>query len=453
MNKIYILLFVITASLYGDLSHVFNNPLNWPPILYALHIGDDESAAKLIELYPKDLDRTTKTLGGFSDNFTNGFPSYSYNAGVTPLEMALRKGKTDLFKMMVDKGADLNFKRATMPESFPGNGKLHTALSIALEENNWEIIRFLRERGYNFNLCFATTVATKDLSNHMSIIPHWNNVFEMSSVEQLPFILEILSDKEASQEAIDWFKHPNPLQRAFEEGNIEMAVLALECGCDPYAEYPKNLMTIALEMDDPAFLNLLIDHKLFLREIYAKAINEHRDDLISLLFSQGYVEGVLLDAVLAGDFEMVVLLVEQGFKDEEALTLALEIKKYSIALFLYEQKFPFHPEYHKIGRYVDPETKKFLIRNDFPVWIGHNDIISAIEVHDLELLKLYYEKGLQLKEYYWGFYTAVRQNDPDILEFFFEKHSLSKDAIDSLIREALWIRADKRIIETLSKAY
>lgn len=451
MKKICILFYVFAASMYGDLYDVYHNPLNWPPLLYAIHVDDDESAVYFMNLYPWNLNWTEK---GSYDNCNNSYPPFSYHLGQTPLEMALRKGKVDLFKMMVEKGADINFKRIILPESFPGVGKLHTALSIALEEDNRELIVYLKEKGFDFNLCFATTYSTKDLSNWIKHTPKWKNVFEVASEEQLPFILEVVSGKQASQEAIDWFKQSRPLHKAFEEGNLEKAIMAFEYGADPYAEYPQTLFSMALENEDPAFLHLLIDHKLFLGDIYIKAIKENNYDLLNILFSKGlYAEGILLETIRLGDLEMVKLLVEQGFRDECALSEAITLKKYTIALFLYEQNFAFDPENYKLGRYVDSETREFLIINNFPMWIGHNDLISAIYEHNLKLLKLYYEKGYRFADIWSGFYCAVRENDTDILEFLFEKHTLSSEQIDRLVREALWIKTDKRILEILSEAY
>ncbi|HLA50394.1 MAG TPA: ankyrin repeat domain-containing protein, partial [Thermodesulfovibrionia bacterium] len=60
--------------------------------------------------------------------------------GITPLIMASKYGHTDIVKILLDKGADVNAKMLFL-------GKSETPLSNAEKEGHTEIVKLLKDAG------------------------------------------------------------------------------------------------------------------------------------------------------------------------------------------------------------------------------------------------------------------------------------------------------------------
>jgi ankyrin repeat protein len=129
--------------------------------------------------------------------------------GFTLLQFAIKENKFDAFKLLIEKGADYNFK-LNLDQTKCTNNFEYTPLAYAILHRKTEMVKFLVEKGVNFDDAVYKDKGSKTLLNALQFIAR----YEKEDTEILGFLL----DKGARTDIIvnegDFFKGLNLLQLA-----------------------------------------------------------------------------------------------------------------------------------------------------------------------------------------------------------------------------------------------
>jgi ankyrin repeat protein len=160
------------------------------------------------------------------------------SARATPLMWAAFNGKTDLVRLLVERGADIAKQ----------NNKAYTALMLAAEEGRDEILRFLHAEGADVNAVNA----------------EGHSPLTLASVGGHAQVVEYLIAQGADVQIRTREDGSTALILAAEKGYEDVARLLVGAGVKVNARRTKGLqdsaLTLACREGDTAMVNLLLDH-------------------------------------------------------------------------------------------------------------------------------------------------------------------------------------------------
>jgi len=210
------------------------------------------------------------------------------NADCTPLCYAARDGLTDVARVLIEKGANVNHSQARVDgkEPFGVDTVYWTPLHFAARNNHREICALLLDNGARVNAKDRTTGMTP---LHLAVM------FEHVGVVEL--LLERNANVDCTGTPMTGDEGVNPLHTAVKKGNIEIVNLLLNYN----AAVDGNSNSSPL-----SFLNLASPNPFYL----GAAILLSPLIIPALFLSGGWTP--LAYAVLLGQVEIANLLVERG---------------------------------------------------------------------------------------------------------------------------------------------
>lgn len=232
--------------------------------------------------------RLEKSVGPYAMNEMKGF---------LPVQTAIRAGKLDRAKVLLEAGASIDKEASTK-----GN-----ALKMAVLEINPEAVRFLINHGANINkhnyysdpVLISTIVAMGRRDT--------NATKRAKYLDMVRLLLSLGADPNVETEDSDDPDHEfgNPLQYALRRGNFEVAKLLLEHGANPRQLY--SWLVSAIENENMPLLNFILDQGININEeITTSSFNSWTARMVTKVGSP------LLYAIISGKKHIVDMLLAKG---------------------------------------------------------------------------------------------------------------------------------------------
>ena len=202
-----------------------------------------ESEAKLFEVFIAE-----KGVDGIVGKFgEKGVDARVGRNGETMLMLAARKMHTELVKLLIDNGADLNIKG--------GSNYGYTALMYAVKEGNTEIAKLLLDNGADLNI--------KDSFGYTALM----FAVREGNTEIVKLLLDNKADISGEINYQKEVMYPadyknNELMSAAEKGYTEIVELLIDNGADPNIKnmYGDTALMSAVEKGYTEIVELLIDN-------------------------------------------------------------------------------------------------------------------------------------------------------------------------------------------------
>lgn len=233
--------------------------------------------------------------------FRNGFTLQRDNCVCRySLDEAARAGNTELVKILLNNGADINDNSA------------HSPLGAACAEGHLEIVRFFLDRGVDDNALQGTTVT---------------NPLRAAAGGGYTEIVKLLLARGADPNSVGHF-HRTPLQAAASSGHTDIVQALLNYGANanlwPDGRSPNILEEVA-EENHVEVMRTLLDHGVHWRLYGIKALwracSHGNEEIVRMFLEKGLTPNVTMDpcsgsalnvAVRSGHHEIVQMLIKHG---------------------------------------------------------------------------------------------------------------------------------------------
>jgi ankyrin repeat protein len=313
-----------------------------------------------------------------------------------PLNEAAERGDLALVKILLDKGADINAKAATVGcRLCPW-----TALIVAANAGHVEVVRLLLEKGADIRA-----------TDHTG----WTALVRATNSGRLG-VVRLLIEKGADVNAEDGLNGNTILMHAASQGHLEVVKLLIEKGADVNAK-PSFSNGTALDQAAEAghleVVKLLLDKGADVNaedsDALTRALYNGHGDVVKLLETHG-AEWTLIRAVMLGDVKEVQQLIEGGAdvneqEDSEGtvLMMAASRKDIEVVKVLLANGADINAK-SKDGRtalmaaaYGDAKITKLLLDRGADVRTktedGHTALLSAVMAGSADAVKMLLDKG------------------------------------------------------------
>ena len=290
---------------------------------------------------------------------------------LTPLMLAITEGEHDLIRLLLDRGADVNLKH-------PRNQL--TAIQVAADEGDTGIIQLLVERGAPFDF-------DSDDSQYALL-----EAVEEDNFEMIKYLLDRGMDINTS------WKGMTPLARASGEGNYEMVEFLIANRADVTSANPEAEVTPLLAAAEEGHTNIV---RLLLgkgadinatdlngRTALMLAAEEEQTEVVKFLLNNGATvdhrdkngRTALAQAIAGNALETAEILIDAGADPEEQ-----------------SDQLPYLVEAADNGHL---QMTKFLLDQGVPPdqasGSGHTALMEAADEGHLELARLLIRSGAQV---------------------------------------------------------
>lgn len=354
------------------LAKYVNNSVGWPAVHYAINEGREDIASYLLKIYPEQAIQLTPDIPLWEryDSWSDK-PDYDYikeyERGQSALELAVRKGFVFLAEELIQKGADINLNRneaiGSYKEIIGQPSKLGKFLNIWHHENQVISPLYLAISNQDIpmvKLLLNYQVDTRNIyhktfvhklyhdQNHQECFSALKVALTQNQEEIVRILLDYqLSEKGGQEEItpsiIELFKTfevnkkgQSALYEALSRQDLEAFEILIK-----YADPNENrhgdesLFKLALKLDNPAYVQLLLDHHFNKNQAFIDSIALGKIEWVSLLLEGVSRETSALQSAIKGHFpEIVKLLVQNGFKDPEGLKVAIDEQQMDIVQLL-----------------------------------------------------------------------------------------------------------------------
>ncbi len=274
--------------------------------------------------------------------------------GKTPFDLTIGLGKAALFKIFLEKGnvADINQKYPDLQEA--------TLLHIAVMEDNSDLLKLLLEKGAQVNVKDKEDKTPIDLAAEkgktalLKVFLEKGNVADINQkytgrnddatllhiavMEDNSDLLKLLLEKEAKVDSMNK-GNKTPIDLAIDQENTALLKLFVEKGKlvdinKKFGPYQESLLHIAVSKDDPNLVEALLE-----KDADVNSMNSSNETPISIAIDQGKIKSrevfikkgklaidkkldnyhgntLLHIAVMADDLEFVQYLLQAGVNPE-----------------------------------------------------------------------------------------------------------------------------------------